>query len=60
MTDVFEPTVRMIDRVLRAALAAFVFLVCGCSSDGGGSKKLLKRITQEKGVINISSTAINP
>jgi hypothetical protein len=26
----------------------------------GGSKKLLKRITQEKGVINISSTAINP
>jgi hypothetical protein len=25
-----------------------------------GSKKLLKRITQEKGVINISSTAINP
>jgi hypothetical protein len=26
----------------------------------GGSKKLLKRITQEKGVIDISSTAINP
>jgi hypothetical protein len=26
----------------------------------GGSKKRLKRITQEKGVINISSTAINP
>jgi hypothetical protein len=26
----------------------------------GGSKKLLKRISQEKGEINISSTAINP
>ncbi len=26
----------------------------------GGSKKLLKRVTQEKGVIDISSTAINP
>jgi hypothetical protein len=26
----------------------------------GGSKKLLKRVTQEKGVISISSTAINP
>jgi hypothetical protein len=26
----------------------------------GGSKKLLKRITQEKGAIDISSTAINP
>jgi hypothetical protein len=30
------------------------------SAYDGGSKKLLKRITQEKGVINISSTAINP
>ena len=30
------------------------------SAYAGGSKKLLKRITQEKGVISISSTAINP
>jgi hypothetical protein len=30
------------------------------SSYEGGSKKLLKRITQETGVVDISSTAINP